>query len=66
VRFDDIVPMNDFVDSPEHLDPLFDLPEEPFKFSISLRVFYSGRDMIDVVKNKKISEFMVSMFTVPC
>lgn len=58
--------MNDFIDRTELRDSAFDLTEEPFNFSIRLRVFYPGRDMFDVVKNKELSEFMVSMFTVPC
>ena len=60
------MPVNDFVDRSELRDPSFNLTEEPFNFSIRLRVFYPGGDMSDVVKNKEISEFMVSMFTVPC
>ena len=64
MRIDDIVSMNDFINCTELLDPSFDLIEEPFNFSIRLRVFYPCRDMFDIVKNKEVSEFMVGMLAV--
>ncbi len=65
MRFDDIVPVNDFIDGTELRDSSFDLPEEPFDFSIRLRMFYTGRDVFDIVKSEEFFEFMVSVFTVP-
>ena len=65
MRFDDIVPVNDFIDGTELRNSAFDLPEEPFDFSIRLRMFYTGRDVFDVVKSEEFFELMVSVFTVP-
>jgi hypothetical protein len=65
VRFDDIVPVNNFIDRTELRDPSFDLSEEPFNFAVRLRVFYPGWDVFDVVMNKELSEFMMGLFTVP-
>ena len=63
--FDDIVPVNNFIDRTELRDPSFDFSEEPFNFAVRLRVFYPGWDVFDVVMNKELSEFMMGLFTVP-
>ena len=56
--------MNDGVDGTELFDSSFDLPKEPFDFTVSLGMFYTGEDVIDVVMFKEFPEGMVSMFTV--
>ena len=65
MRFDDIVPVNNFIDRTELRAPSFYFSEEPFNFAVRLRVFYPGWDVFDVVMNKELSEFMMGLFTVP-
>ena len=61
---DDIVPVNDGVDGPELFNSSFNLTEESFDFTVSLRMFYTNKEVIDVVMIQEFPEGMVSMFTV--
>jgi hypothetical protein len=64
VRLDDIVPVNDIVNRTELFDSSFDLPKEPFDFTVCLGMFYASDDVLDVVMFQEIPECMVSMFTI--
>ena len=64
MRLDTIVPVNDGIDETELFDSSFDLPKEPFDFTVSLGMFYTSEDVIDVVMFQEFPEVMVSMFTV--
>ena len=61
---DDIVPVNDGVDGTELFNSSFNLTEESFDFTVSLRMFYTSKEVIDVVMIQEFPEGMVSMFTV--
>ena len=59
------MPVNDFIDRTKLPDSSFNLTEEPFDFSISLRVFHTSNVVLDLMRVKKILEHVLSMFPVP-
>jgi len=59
VRFEGIVPDKELVDRIEQSEVLFEQPEPSFNFSVGLRVFHPGHDVIDVVHDEELLERMV-------
>ena len=64
MRFDDIVPVNNFIARTELRAPSFDFSEEPFNFPVGLGVFHTCDDVFDLMMIEKIFEFVLSMFPV--
>ena len=62
--FDDVGPVDDFIDRTELSDSSFNLTKEPFDFPVGLRVFHTSHDMYDLMLVEEIFEFVLSMFPV--
>ena len=65
MRFDHIMPVNDFIDRTEFSDSPFNLTIEPFDFPVGLGVFHTCDDVFDLMMIEEIFEFVLSMFPVP-
>jgi hypothetical protein len=46
VMLDDVVPMNNRIDRTELFASSFNLAEEPFDFTVSMRMFYASDDVL--------------------
>ena len=65
MRFDGIVPENELVDRIEQFEFLFEQTEPSFNFSVGLRVFHPGDDVIDVIQVEEVLERMVGEIAIP-
>ena len=65
MRFDHIVPVNDFIDGTELPNSSFNLAEEPFNFPVGLGVFHPGDDVFDTMMIQEILERVLREFPVP-
>lgn len=65
VKFDHIVPVNDFIDRTKFSDSPLNLPLEQFNSSIDLGAFHSCDDVRDLMIVREIFEFVLSRFPIP-
>jgi hypothetical protein len=65
VRFKSVILANEFIDRVEQFEFLFKQAEPAFNFSVCLRGFHPGDDVVDVVLFKELLERMVRQITIP-
>lgn len=65
MRFQSVVPENEIVDRVEQFEFLFEQSEPAFNFSVGLRVFHPGNDVIDIVYIEEFLERMVGQIPIP-
>ena len=64
MRFDHVVPVNNFIDRSKFSDSPFNLTVEPVDFPVGLGVFHACDDVFDLMLIEEIFEFVLSIFTV--